>query len=613
MAELRSYKPTNRVETGTVKPMHDQNSIPTSKMEVKSTSTVHRIKEIMLKASSPQSQLCIKQGFWVCLAIAYHAYFIAAVVRNYQRALALIVFTAIGWYLFLYYRVFKAYCSPKINASFAKSICPLIKKLWAKCLTKCIAYLAVAILFTAVVLYCTSHDWKRLNSLAGVLVIVLILLILSNSPTKVNWRPVLTGIGLQFLIGLIVMRWPSGTLAFQWLSDQIVTFLHYSEEGAKFVYGFLVTPPNICGVYPVFIFSVLQAILYFAAVVSLLYHLGVIQAAIVPFAWFMQKLLGTTAAESLNAIAAIFLGISESPLLIKPYLKKLTDSELVAIMCSGFGSVSGSLFAAYVSFGACPAYILSASVMSAPGSLACAKLVMPELQESKLKQVEQMKLQKSEHKNFLEAISNGACDAIMVISQIAANLIVFISILSFLNAVISWLGVMVDIEDLSFEKILGYVFFPIAFLMGVSNAADMGERVAETMVVAELLGTKVVLNEFIAYQKMSRYIQSKQLSPHAQMMATYSLCSFANFGSIGIMLGSIGSICPEKKSVLTQYALKALLAGCATSLLTTSWAGMTLQCPKALSVILWFAGIFVEQPQFCVPSISKGCFNITAV
>ncbi|KFD52773.1 hypothetical protein M513_06264 [Trichuris suis] len=595
MPELRSYKPTNHTEMGTVKSLHDQNSIAIGDMEIKPTSTIHKMKEIMSKAASPQGQLCIKQGFWVFLAIAYHAYFVAAVVKDYQKALALIVLTAIGWYLFLYYRVFKVYCSPKMNASFAKSICPLFEKLWEKRLTKCIVYLVVGILFAAVILYCTAHDWKRLNSLAGVLVIVLILLIFSESPTKVSWRPVLTGIGLQFLIGLIVMRWPSGALAFQWLSDQIVTFLKYSEEGAKFVYGFLVTPPNICGVSPVFIFAVLQAILYFGAVVSLLYHLGIIQASIVPFAWFMQKLLGTTAAESLNAIAAIFLGVSESPLLIKPYLGKLTDSELFAIMCSGFGSVSGSLFAAYVSFGACPSYILSASVMSAPGSLACAKLVLPELKESKLKQVEQMKLQKSEHKNFLEAISNGACDAIMVISQIAANLIVFISILSFLNAVINWLGVMVDIEDLSFEKILGYIFFPVAFLMGVSNAADMGERVAETMIVAELLGTKVVLNEFIAYQRMSQYVQSKQLSPHAQMMATYSLCSFANFGTIGIMLGSIGSMCPEKKSVLTHYALKALLAGCATSLLTTSWAG-----------------IFVEQPQFCVPSILKGCFNITA-
>uniref|UniRef100_A0A5S6QIB5 Sodium/nucleoside cotransporter n=1 Tax=Trichuris muris TaxID=70415 RepID=A0A5S6QIB5_TRIMR len=578
-----------------LKPMDGQSQSTTANSEVKSASFICKLKEIVPKAATPERQLCLKWSLWILIAIAYHAYFVAAVVKDYKRALALIVLTAIGWYLFLYYRLCKVYCTPKISATLGKSLCSVLQKLWRARTVKWIACFSLAVPFIAIVLYCTSHDWRRLNSLAGIVAIVLLLLMVSESPRKVNWRPVLTGLGLQFLIGFIVMRWPSGALAFQWVANQIVTFLQYSEEGAKFVYGFLVTPPNICGMYPVFIFSVLQVILYFAAFVSLLYYLGVIQASMTPFAWFMQKLLGTTAAESLNAVAAIFLGISESPLLIKPYLTKLTNSELFAIMCSGYGSVSGSLFAAYVSFGACPTYILSASVMSAPASLACAKLVMPELEESQLKQAEHMKLQKSEHKNILEAISNGACDGIMIIAQIAANLIVFISMLSFLNATISWLGHMVDIEDLSFEKILGYVFFPIAFLMGVSTATDMAERVAETTIVAELLGTKVVLNEFIAYQRMSQYIQSNKLSPHSQMMATYSLCSFANFGTIGIMLGALGTLCPEKKTVLTQYALKALLAGGATSLITASWAG-----------------IFVEQPTFCEPLIPKNCWNITA-
>uniref|UniRef100_A0A5S6Q4F7 Sodium/nucleoside cotransporter n=1 Tax=Trichuris muris TaxID=70415 RepID=A0A5S6Q4F7_TRIMR len=578
--DLLSYKSANHIEMTKLKPMDGQSQSTTANSEVKSASFICKLKEIVPKAATPERQLCLKWSLWILIAIAYHAYFVAAVVKDYKRALALIVLTAIGWYLFLYYRLCKVYCTPKISATLGKSLCFSASEALARKNGQMDSMLFLG---------------RPIHSYSGIVAIVLLLLMVSESPRKVNWRPVLTGLGLQFLIGFIVMRWPSGALAFQWVANQIVTFLQYSEEGAKFVYGFLVTPPNICGMYPVFIFSVLQVILYFAAFVSLLYYLGVIQASMTPFAWFMQKLLGTTAAESLNAVAAIFLGISESPLLIKPYLTKLTNSELFAIMCSGYGSVSGSLFAAYVSFGACPTYILSASVMSAPASLACAKLVMPELEESQLKQAEHMKLQKSEHKNILEAISNGACDGIMIIAQIAANLIVFISMLSFLNATISWLGHMVDIEDLSFEKILGYVFFPIAFLMGVSTATDMAERVAETTIVAELLGTKVVLNEFIAYQRMSQYIQSNKLSPHSQMMATYSLCSFANFGTIGIMLGALGTLCPEKKTVLTQYALKALLAGGATSLITASWAG-----------------IFVEQPTFCEPLIPKNCWNITA-
>ncbi|KRZ51139.1 Sodium/nucleoside cotransporter 2 [Trichinella nativa] len=455
-------------------------------------------------------------------------------------------------------------------------------------------FTALFIVFIAIVLICCRGQWQRLNCLAGIVVLVLLLVLLSENKSKINWRPVIWGFAIQFCIGLFALQWEYGVVAFEFISEKIVAFLDFAQYGAAFTYGFLVNPPPICGMNAVFAFSVLQAILYFGAFVALLYQLGVMQLVLIKVAWLVQITLGTTATESLNAVASIFLGLSEAPLLIKPYLSQLTHSEVFAIMCAGFASVAGSLFAAYVSFGACPKYILSASVMSAPASLACSKIVVPETEESATKKVENLDLPKGQYNNILEAISNGACDVITVIFQIIANLIVFIAILTFINSVILWLGNMVDIDDLSLEKILGYIFFPIAFFMGVSDSMDISKRVEETMYVAELMGIKVVLNEFIAYQRLGEYVASNKLSGHSQMMATYALCSFANIGSIGIQLGSVGSLSPKIKPILAKYALRAVATACIASFITTCWAG-----------------ILISEPQICLSSAQSACFNVT--
>ncbi|KRY30406.1 sodium/nucleoside cotransporter 2 [Trichinella spiralis] len=450
-------------------------------------------------------------------------------------------------------------------------------------------FTALFIVFIAIVLICCRGQWQRLNCLAGIVVLVLLLVLLSENKSKINWRPVIWGFAIQFCIGLFALQWEYGVVAFEFISEKIVAFLDFAQYGAAFTYGFLVNPPPICGMN-----AVLQAILYFGAFVALLYQLGVMQLVLIKVAWLVQITLGTTATESLNAVASIFLGLSEAPLLIKPYLSQLTHSEVFAIMCAGFASVAGSLFAAYVSFGACPKYILSASVMSAPASLACSKIVVPETEESATKKVENLDLPKGQYNNILEAISNGACDVITVIFQIIANLIVFIAILTFINSVILWLGNMVDIDDLSLEKILGYIFFPIAFFMGVSDSMDISKRVEETMYVAELMGIKVVLNEFIAYQRLGEYVASNKLSGHSQMMATYALCSFANIGSIGIQLGSVGSLSPKIKPILAKYALRAVATACIASFITTCWAG-----------------ILISEPQICLSSAQSACFNVT--
>ncbi|KRX27741.1 Sodium/nucleoside cotransporter 2 [Trichinella nelsoni] len=499
-----------------------------------------------MKSSFPpklttQQKKYLQYGFWLLLAIAYHIFFIFAVVKNYRRALALIF----GFYGTFY--CVHCNCSDLLQRTMAK-----VELLSWNC--------------------CPCS------------------LVSSN----INWRPVIWGFAIQFCIGLFALQWEYGVVAFEFISEKIVAFLDFAQYGASFTYGFLVNPPPICGMNAVFAFSVLQAILYFGAFVALLYQLGVMQLVLIKVAWLVQITLGTTATESLNAVASIFLGLSEAPLLIKPYLSQLTHSEVFAIMCAGFASVAGSLFAAYVSFGACPKYILSASVMSAPASLACSKIVVPETEESATKKVENLDLPKGQYNNILEAISNGACDVITVIFQIIANLIVFIAILTFINSVILWLGNMVDIDDLSLEKILGYIFFPIAFFMGVSDSMDISKRVEETMYVAELMGIKVVLNEFIAYQRLGEYVASNKLSGHSQMMATYALCSFANIGSIGIQLGSVGSLSPKIKPILAKYALRAVATACIASFITTCWAG-----------------ILISEPQICLSSAQSACFNVT--
>ncbi|XP_003370747.1 solute carrier family 28 member 3 [Trichinella spiralis] len=298
--------------------------------------------------------------------------------------------------------------------------------------------------------------------------------------------------------------------AFQWISDQVIIFLDYSQEGATFVYGFLTRPPMICGMDPVLMFSALQAIMFFSAVVAILYHLRVMQFVLAKLAWLMQITLRTTSAESLHAVASIILGMCETAIMITPYLPVQTNSEMFAILCSGFGTSAASMFAAYSSFGICPQYLLIVSIMAAPASLACSKLP---------------------YKNILDAIGSGASEAIMVVLENGACLVVFISLLAFVNAVISWLGAMVGLEGLTLEVMI--------------NANCCSLRVAR-----------------------------------AQMMATFALCNFSNLGSIGIQLGTYASVCSEQRVTVSRLALKAMIAGCAVAFTSACLAGMLVETPQ---------------------------------
>ncbi|KRX17333.1 Sodium/nucleoside cotransporter 2 [Trichinella nelsoni] len=534
--------------------------------------------------------------FIILLLILYHIYLGFAIARSFQNALAIVVLTILAWLLVLYYKVLRPYCFPKFIAQPCCSTLALRCKQKNKKSLQIILYSIIALAILAIILVSVWDKWQRLNSLVGFITIVALLYIFSEHTSKVNWRPVFWGFGIQFLIGIIAIKWKNGMRAFQWISDQVIIFLDYSQEGATFVYGFLTRPPMICGMDPVLMFSALQAIMFFSAVVAILYHLRVMQFVLAKLAWLMQITLRTTSAESLHAVASIILGMCETAIMITPYLPVQTNSEMFAILCSGFGTSAASMFAAYSSFGICPQYLLIVSIMAAPASLACSKLFYPETEKSQSTNISEFANQKSPYKNILDAIGSGASEAIMVVLENGACLVVFISLLAFVNAVISWLGAMVGLEGLTLEMILSYIFFPIAFLMGVSDETNMQERIAETLIVSELMGTNVVLNEFIAFQKLGEFIKAGKLSARAQMMATFALCNFSNLGSIGIQLGTYASVCSEQRVTVSRLALKAMIAGCAVA--------FTSAC---------LAGMLVETPQFCnAQSAGSFCFNLTS-
>ncbi|KAI6188047.1 Sodium/nucleoside cotransporter [Aphelenchoides besseyi] len=447
----------------------------------------------------------------------------------------------------------------------------------------------------------TRGDRIRLRSLSGIQPVKSYYLMKEHERTsdlQIKWHPVVGGLILQFCVGLLVLRWSAGNVVIKFVADQAVVFLDFATVGAKQIYGFISEMPDICGIRTVFIFTSLQIIIYFGAVVSVLYYYGVIQAVLSRIAWFMQHTIGTTAAESLNAAACIFLGQTEAAILVEPALISMTDSEIHSIMTAGYACIAGSLFAAYIAFGACPTYLFSATVMSAAVSLSISKIVYPETQKSTQKNAREFKFAQREATNVLECVSNGAVHSAKFVWAIGANLVVYTALLYLANAIITYFGGLIGIADLTFNKILGYAFFPLAYLMGVSDAKKPEIEIHETLKVAELMGMKTVLNEFMAYQRLSEMVLRKELvGKRAIMMATYALCGFSNISMIGSQIGILSSMCPERKSSFSKVAVRGLISGIFSCFITTCVAGKrnnllqyNVQC---------FVGVLVENPDSC--------------
>ncbi|XP_047396799.1 sodium/nucleoside cotransporter 2 [Sciurus carolinensis] len=500
------------------------------------------------------------------LCLAYTAYFLAACILDFQRALALFVLTCLVIFVLAHHFLKKI---------FGKKLTRCLKpfknsrlRLWAKwmftgaCVVGLILWLALD----------TAQRPEQLISFAGICMFILILFVCSKHHSAVSWRTVFWGLGLQFVFGVIVIRTDPGFIAFQWLGDQIQIFLEYTVAGSSFVFGDTL-------IQSVFAFQSLPVILFFGCVTSILYYLGLVQWVVQKIAWFLQITMGTTPTETLVVAGNIFVGMTEAPLLIRPYLADMTLSEIHAVMTGGFATISGTVLGAFISFGIDASSLISASVMAAPCALALSKLVYPEVEESKFKNDEGMKLSRGKERNILEAASNGATDAIGLVANVAANLIAFLAVLAFINAVLSWLGELVDIHGLTFQVICSYVLRPMVFMMGVEWA--------DCPIVAEIVGIKFFTNEFVAYQQLSQYknkrlsgveewIQGEKqwISVRGEIITTFSLCGFANLSSIGITLGGLTSIIPQRKSDLSKVVIRALFTGACVSFISACVAGI---------------------------------------
>uniref|UniRef100_A0A670JPV7 Sodium/nucleoside cotransporter n=1 Tax=Podarcis muralis TaxID=64176 RepID=A0A670JPV7_PODMU len=498
---------------------------------------------------------------------AYLAMVIAACILNFRRALALFVLTILGIFFICW-----DFLMARYEDRIAESLSPCGKFLdtqwfwlkWAVWISLAAAIVCWLVFDTA------RQGTNQLISFGGLIMYVFLMLIFSKYPTKVVWRPVIWGIGLQFILGLITLRTKVGFDAFNWLGGQVQTFLEYTDAGSKFVFGDKYTDHF-------FAFKVLPIVIFFSMVMSMLYHLGFMQWLIKKVGWVMQITLGTSPVESLVAAGNIFVGQTESPLLVKPYLPYITRSELHAVMTAGFATIAGSVLGAYISFGV-TSHLLTASVMSAPAALAIAKLFWPETEHSQITAQQAAKVEKGDSKNLLEAASQGASASIPLVANIAANLIAFLALLSFCNAVLSWLGNMFNYSQLSFEVICAYVFMPFSFMMGVDWE--------DSFLVGRLLGYKTFFNEFVAYKDLSELIklrkaggekyiggENQYLSIRSETIATYALCGFANFGSLGLVIGGLTSMAPSRKRDIAGGALRAMIAGTVACFMTACIAG----------------------------------------
>jgi len=442
-----------------------------------------------------------------------------------------------------------------------------------------------------------------IRGLIGIAVLVGIAYLLSNNKKKINWRLVGIGLALQFVFAVFILRseelrsffaplgWPKDF--FNWVSSFFVIVLNFTMQGAQFVFGDLAKLPGENGsLGSFFAFQVLPTIIFFASLMSLLYYLGFMQMVVKAMAWVMAKFMGTSGAESLSCSANIFVGQTEAPLMVRPYLKDMTRSEILTIMVGGMATIAGGVMAAYIQILG-SAYsikygvplveaqqmfatqLLGASVMAAPAGVVISKIILPETGEPKTKGTVKVDVEK-DASNILEAAANGAGAGLKLALNVGAMLLAFIAFIALINYVLNGIGDMFNWNEslktiygqpLSFQLLLGWIFQFVAFGIGVpwQDALNFGS----------LLGTKIVVNEFVAYTDMGTMIEAgKVLNPKTILMATYALCGFANFSSIAIQIGGLGPLAPNKKSEIASLGIKAVIGGAMATLMTATLAGL---------------------------------------
>jgi CNT family concentrative nucleoside transporter len=430
-----------------------------------------------------------------------------------------------------------------------------------------------------------------LFGLFGLAVLIGIAWAFSNQRGRVDWRLVGTGVALQIAFAALVLLVPGGREVFEFLAKTFVQVLEFTKEGSSFVFGPLVnaaTPEGEATPWGfVIAFQVLPTIIFFAALMGALYHLGVMQAIVKGIAWGITRVMNVSGAETTSVAASIFVGQTEAPLTVKPYIGRMTDSELITMMIGGMAHIAGGVLAAYVLMlgGGDPAqmeyfakHLLTASVMAAPATLVVAKLLIPETQEPLTRGIVKIDIEKHTV-NVIDGAATGAADGVRLAINVGGMLIAFIALIALINAPLQWIGGLefagTSINQmltgdatapvtLSLQTIFGYLLAPIAWVIGVPWA--------EAQTVGSLIGQKIVLNEFVAYLELSK-VQAT-LSDHSVLIATYALCGFANFSSIAIQIGGIGGLAPERRSDLARFGMRAVLGGTIATLMTATIAGV---------------------------------------
>jgi len=397
---------------------------------------------------------------------------------------------------------------------------------------------------------------QLLISLVGIVVLILCACALSENRKAIKWRTVGGALFLQAGFAALVLYSSIGQSMLGAMSSGVASVLGFADVGIQFLFGDLATEGFI------FAIRVLPLVIFISALISLLYYIGVMQWVIKVIGGGIQKFLGTSRVESLAATGNIFLSQGESPLLVKPFLPKMTRSELFAVMTGGMASVAGSVLGGYAGLGVELKYLIAASFMAAPGSLLMAKLLVPE-QETVTEDADVV-MAKSEHSNAIDALAAGAMNGMKVAVAIGTMLIAFVSVIAMVNAGLEMVGNWVNIENLTLQSVLGYIFAPLAFMIGVPEH--------EMLVAGSFIGQKMILNEFVAFMDFAAVKET--ISEHSQVIITFALCGFANIGSIAIQIGSIGVMAPERRSDVANLGFKAVLAATLANLMSAALAGI---------------------------------------
>lgn len=431
----------------------------------------------------------------------------------------------------------------------------------------------------------------RMTGLLGIATMIGVCWLLSSNRKAINWRLVGYALGLQVLFGVLVLKTGVGRWLFEGANVVFTRLLSFTQQGAAFIFGNLATGNNVpvgpgpdafaplasvtswanTGAY--FAFSVLPTIIFFSSLMSVLYYLGIMQRVVQAMAWVIQKALGTSGAETLSVTGNIFVGQTEAPLLIKPFVGKMTNSELNTVMVGGFATIAGGVMAAYVGmltpyFPDIAGHLLTASVMNAPAALLISKMLQPEVGEPVTRGSVKIEIEKTDA-NVIEAAASGAGQGMQLALNVAAMLLAFIALIAMINYGVSALGHVVGIANLTLERIFGWVLKPLAWLIGVPWH-DAGT-------VGSLIGVKTVVNEFVAYTQLSQLSGTAQaLSPRSAIIASYALLGFANFSSIAIQIGGIGGIAPERRSDLARLGLKAMIGGNIAAFMSAALAGILI-------------------------------------